>query len=257
VKEAQAGALISCGNTACLQFLSTLTLRKLDGVERPALAAVMPNNVGHFVMLDVGAEPNTSVRQMVVNALMGQAYARAVLDKPKPRIGLLTIGTEEGKGTERVQHTHEQLGQLSAHLNYVGPIEGFDVFEGAADVVVIDGFTGNVVLKSLQSCFKMLKAAMRESITASAPRKLGYLMAKGAFSDLKERFNPARYGGAPLLGLNGVVLKGHGSSDAEQVASAIRIADDTLSHELVPSLRRDIQSALHDLDAEGADTDAS
>lgn len=243
VKDGECGAFVSCGNTAVLQFSSTLMLRKLEGVERPALATVLPGKNGPFVMLDAGAEPNTSERQIAINAVLGSFYCKAALGIENPRVGLLTIGTEEGKGTERVAEAHKLIRKLDGCLNYVGLIEGFGLFDDAVDVAVTDGFTGNVMLKALQSCFALLKSTLKDEISASVPRKLGYLLAKGAFDNLKNRFTPSRYGGAPLLGLNGLVLKSHGSSDRHYIEGALRIAHASLQHDLMQNLSNGLNAA--------------
>lgn len=243
VLQKEAGALVSCGNTGCLYFASTMMLRKLPKVERPALATVMPSNGHHFVLLDAGAEPNTSPRQLATNGIMGRAYAQAIFDQQSPKVGLLTIGTEEGKGTDTINKAHELMKQLDARYQYLGLIEGFDMFQKVADVVVTDGFTGNVVLKSLESCFRALKERITVEMKANPVRMLGYGLSRGAFQAVKQQFSPSEYGGALLLGLNGNVLKSHGSADRNYIKSAIRIARDTLSHNLIPTIHNDIETS--------------
>ena len=247
VRSGRAGAAVSCGNTGCLQFASTLMLRKIPGVERPALATVMPRRDGRFVLIDAGAEPNTSARQLVYNAVMGNAYAEAVLPGSRPRVGLLTIGREEGKGTERVNEANALLRQLGDRINYVGLMEGFDVFQNVADVVVTDGFAGNILLKGVQSIFHALKHTVGEEIRANPIRKLGYLLVRGAFKGVTARFGPADYAGAPMLGLNGLVFKTHGSSNHEYIRGALRIARESQAHALVETTSEAIASALEAL----------
>jgi glycerol-3-phosphate acyltransferase PlsX len=221
VKTGEVGAVVSCGNTGALMALGTLRLRTMDGVDRPALATVIPHAHGHFVLLDAGANPDARPEHMVHNAVLGTDYCRVVLGIPRPRVGLLTIGTEEGKGNELINDTHELLKRIDGVINYRGLIEGFHVFDDEVDVIVCDGFTGNVVLKTCESLFVHLKDTMKQELMSSWLRKFGALCARGAFVSLKKKFTPERYGGAPLLGLRGHVIKAHGSSNRHAIASAI------------------------------------
>ncbi len=232
VKQGKAGGAVSCGNTGAMMFSATLMLRKLPGVERPALPTVIPSENHHFILLDAGAQPETSSLQLVHNAILGNAYCRAILPYEKPRVGLLTIGTEEGKGTARIAEAHEMLKQMSGEMNYIGLIEGFDTFKNVADVVVCDGFTGNILLKTLESCFGTLKGVLMKEMKAKPWRMAGAFLSRGAFMSMKKTFSPEHYSGAPLLGLNGLVVKTHGSSDRSFIKSAIRIARDTLDHDM-------------------------
>ena len=243
VREGKAGAVISCGNTGSLMFTATLRLRKIPGVERAALATIIPSREHHWILIDAGAEPETSETQLVHNAVMGSLYCKAVLGVDQPRVGLMSIGTEEGKGTERITQTHEALKKLGGSLNYVGLIEGFDTFRNVADVVLCDGFTGNILLKSLQSCFKMIKGTMVDAIKANPLRIAGYALAKGAFDEITTTFSPERYAAAPFLGLNGMVFKTHGSSNRNYICSCIRIAVETLAYDLRSQLETDIIKA--------------
>ena len=243
VRTGQADAAVSCGNTGALMFSSTLILKKMPGVERPALPAVIPSKNHHFILLDAGAQPETTSRQLVHNAILGEAYARAIFPIEKPRVGLLTIGTEEGKGTARIAETHNLLKQLTGEINYIGLIEGFDTFRNGADVVVCDGFTGNILLKSLESCITTLKDVLKEEMSRTPWRKAGALLNKGTFTSIKETFSPEHYAGAPLLGLNGLVVKAHGSSNREFIKSAIRIACDALEHDMNAHLGDTLEKA--------------
>lgn len=248
VKQGEAGAVVSCGNTGALMFASTLMLRKLPLVERPALATVIPSRKHHFLLIDCGAQPDTSASQLVQNAVMGYHYCRVALPPENPRVGLMTIGTEEGKGTERILKAHEDLKKLHAAkiINYVGPIEGFDTFNNVADVIVCDGFTGNILLKTLESCYENLKVALKEELFANPLRKFGALLAAGAFRSFRKTFSPDNYSGAPLLGLSETVLKTHGSSNRYFIRSAIRIAGETLQHNMLTAIATDIERS-HDL----------
>lgn len=243
VREGVADGAVSCGNTGALMFAATLMLKKLPGVERPALPTVIPSENHHFILLDAGAQPETSALQLVHNAILGNAYCRAILPYESPRVGLLTIGTEEGKGTARIAEAHDILKQLDGGLNYIGLIEGFDTFKNVADVVVCDGFTGNVVLKTLESCFATLKGVLKKEITANPWRMAGAWLSRGAFAAMKENFSPEHYSGAPLLGLNGLALKTHGSSNRAFIKSAIRIARETLEHDMTAQLGDSINRA--------------
>ncbi len=247
VASGRAGAAVSCGNTGTLQFASTLMLRKAPGLERPALATMMPSRDHHWLLIDAGAEPNTSARQLALNAVLGEGYYASVTGMERPRVGLLTIGTEEGKGTDRIVETHRLLKSLGSRLNYTGLIEGFDTFNRGAEVVVTDGFTGNIVLKTLQSFIRTYNGTLRESLKERWWRKLGALLAKGAFNRLKQEFNPSVYGGAPLLGLNGLVIKAHGSSDRHYLTGALRIAHDSLTHRLPKALAERVADAAEHL----------
>ncbi|MEO0796329.1 MAG: phosphate acyltransferase PlsX [Verrucomicrobiota bacterium] len=245
VADGEAGAAVSCGNTGSLMFSATLMLRKLPGVERPALATVIPSRNHHFLLIDAGAQPETSPKQLAHNAVLGSQYYNAAVGTDRPRVGLLTIGTEEGKGTKRILEAHDNLKSLGEQgiINYIGPIEGFDTFNNVADVVVCDGFTGNILLKALESCYSMLKTTLKEEITATPMRKVGAFLSQGAFKAMKKSFSPDNYSGAPLLGLNHLVLKTHGSSDRFFIRSAIRIAHETLLHDMEEQVQKDIENA--------------
>jgi len=243
VKDKKARVVVSCGNTGTLMAGGTIKLRTMDGVERPALASVMPHKTGHFVLIDAGANPSAKPEHLVHNAVLGSDYCKHVLGIPKPRVGLLTIGTEEGKGTELVNASHELLKTIPEVINYRGPIEGFQLFADAVDVVVCDGFTGNIVLKTCESLFTLLKDFIGEELRKNIKRQLGYALSKGAFDAIKSQLRPERYGGAPLLGLKGNILKAHGSSNAEAVMNAIRIANEIIRKDLNTQIIADITKA--------------
>ncbi len=243
VKEERAQVVVSCGNTGSLTAIGTIRLRPMPGVERPALASVMPHKTGHFVLIDAGANPAAKPEQISHNAILGSNYCKIALGMENPRVGLMTIGTEEGKGNENVNATNEILKQLSGIINYSGPIEGFQLFENHVDVVVCDGFTGNIVLKTCESLFNLLKDFMTEELGRNPVRGLGYLMSKGAYDAIKNQLKPERYGGAPLLGLNGNILKAHGSSNREAVMNAIRIGHEIIRKDLNTKIVEDIEKA--------------
>ncbi|HVZ65296.1 MAG TPA: phosphate acyltransferase PlsX [Lacunisphaera sp.] len=243
LKDGTATVVVSSGNTGALMAGGKLIVGSMDGVERPALAAVIPRDGGHFVLIDAGANPTSEALHLLHNAVMGADYARAVLGAASPRVGLLTIGTEEGKGTPLTNEAHELLKKAEGVINYLGPVEGFQVFRNHADVLVCDGFVGNSLLKSWESMAKFIKDLLTDEIKRTPLRTAGYVLAKGAFDAMKERLNPDRYGGAPLLGIRGNILKAHGSSNRFAWASAIRAAEKTIKHDLYHHLEQDIARA--------------
>ena len=221
----------------------TLRLRTMEGVARPALAAICPREGGHFVLIDAGANPEAKPEHLVHNAILGSHYCRVMLGVDKPRVGLMTIGTEEGKGNALITETGEQLRRVGNIINYAGPIEGFHVFAEHVDVVVCDGFVGNIMLKSWESLVKFFSSMLKEELQANPMRATGALLSKGAFNALKERINPERYGGAPLLGLNGNVLKAHGSSNRRSIKSAILAANEVVKADMNQRIEADIARA--------------
>ena len=243
VKNGQASVVVSCGNTGALMAGGTLRLRTMEGVARPALGAICPREGGHFVLIDAGANPEAKPEHLVHNAILGSHYCRVMLGVTSPRVGLMTIGTEEGKGNALITETNEMLKRVSGIINYAGPIEGFHVFEEHVDVVVCDGFVGNIMLKSWESLAKFFKGTLKEEMTANPLRKAGGLLSKGAFDALKERINPERYGGAPLLGLNGHILKAHGSSNRRAIKSAIHAANEMIKADMNQHIEADVARA--------------
>lgn len=243
VKSGDARVAISCGNTGALMAGSTLRLRMMDGVDRPALAAVIPRDGGHFILIDAGANPEAKAEHLVHNAILGSNYAKVILGIPSPRVGLITIGTEEGKGNALIAETHELLKRTGGVLNYVGPIEGFQVFRDTVDVVVCDGFVGNILLKTWESLAKFITSLLKGELQANPVRMAGAMLAKGAFDTLKTRMNPDRYGGAPLLGVRGNILKAHGSSNRHAIASAIRAAAKIIHQDLYRHTIEDVARA--------------
>jgi glycerol-3-phosphate acyltransferase PlsX len=243
VKEGRARVVVSCGNTGALMAAGTLRLRTMEGIARPALAAVVPRENGHFVLIDAGANPEAKPEHLVHNAILGSHYCRVMLGIPAPRVGLMTIGTEEGKGNTLITETNELLRRMADLINYAGPIEGFQVFAEHVDVVVCDGFVGNIMLKSWESLVKFFSGMLREELQANPVRATGALLSKGAFSALKERINPERYGGAPLLGLKGNILKAHGSSNRHAIKSAIHAASQIIRADMNQRIEADIARA--------------
>lgn len=240
VKIGTADAVLSCGNTGALMAGGTIRLRTMDGIERPALGTVIPGKFKNFIMIDVGAAPDPKPESLVDNAILGANYAHVALGIKNPRVGLLSNGTEDCKGNSLVQTAHRLFKAQEGVINYGGLIEGFGLFDGEFDVVVCDGFTGNVVLKSLESSVRMFKDILKEEIMRSWVYKLGILIARGAFKNLKKRLPIEKFSGAPLLGLNGLVVKAHGSSNRKQIAGAIEITLRCLRKRMQSRIKEDV-----------------
>jgi glycerol-3-phosphate acyltransferase PlsX len=243
VKSGEAAIVVSCGNTGALMAGGTLRLRTMDGVARPALAAIVPRTGGHFVLIDAGANPEARPEHLVHNAILGSHYCKVMLGVAKPRVGLMTIGTEEGKGNALITETNELLKRIGGLINYAGPMEGFHVFAEHVDVVVCDGFVGNIMIKSWESLVTFFSSELKRNLKANPMRATGAILAKGAFAALRERINPERFGGAPLLGLNGNILKAHGSANRRTFKSALIAADEVIRADLNRNSEADILRA--------------
>jgi glycerol-3-phosphate acyltransferase PlsX len=244
LKEGDADAMLSCGNTGCLMAGGAIKLRTLEGIERPALCTIWPGRERYFTLLDAGANPHAKPFHIAQSAVLGSNYARVALGLVRPKVGLLTIGTEEGKGNEVIHETHAMLKDIDGSIiNYAGLIEGFQIFENVVDVVVCDGFVGNIVLKACESLSKLIGSFLDEELRRNALRKTGALLSKGAFRSLKQRINPEQFGGAPLLGLTKNVIKAHGSSNRNHVSGAIKIALDLVQHDILNQVLEDIREA--------------
>jgi glycerol-3-phosphate acyltransferase PlsX len=248
VKSGEAGAAVSCGNTGCLVGAGILKLRTLEGIDRAALAPVIPRAGGHFILIDAGANPEAKPDHLVHNAILGSHFCRMELGVERPRVGLLTIGTEEGKGNTLIAETHEALKRIGDVIHYIGPVEGFQVFCDEVDVVVCDGFVGNICLKSWESLAKFFSNELKSQLKANPLRLAGGLLAKGAFDALRNRIKPERYGGAPLLGLRGNLIKAHGSANRQALKNAIHDASEMIKTDLNHRIEADIaraNDALH------------
>jgi len=228
VRNREAKVAVSCGNTGALMLVSMLRLRKLPGVNRPAIACLWPSkNPGGFnVMLDVGADIRADAQDLLQYALMGAAYARNGLGIARPRIGILNIGTEEHKGRPEIKEAHDliPLHAEEAHYEFVGYAEGSDIPSDRFDVIVTDGFTGNVALKTGEGTARLIRTFLREAFEVSFFSKIGAFFALGSLKRLAKRMDPSRANGGVFLGLNGTVVKSHGSADATGVSAAIKLA---------------------------------
>jgi glycerol-3-phosphate acyltransferase PlsX len=241
LKQGEADAFLSPGNTGGVVTASTVRLRRLPGLERAGIATVLPTPQNDFVLLDAGANVDSKPIHLAHYAVMGNVYAREILGIPNPRVGILSVGTEDIKGNDLTLEAFSLCKQLD--LNFVGNVEGHDLFSNRVDVVVCDGFVGNVVLKSCESLAQNLFSWLREELTAGPVRKIGALMAKGAFRTIKRRMDPDAYGGAPLLGLNSNVFIAHGSAGAKAVKNAIRMTYSAFDHQINQQMTEAISMA--------------
>lgn len=226
VRDAEAVAVVSCGNTGALMAVSMIRLRKLPGVNRPAIACLWPSrNPGGFnVMLDVGADIKAEADDLMQYATMGAAYARDGMALARPRVGLLNVGTEDHKGRAELKEAHEQLAGSDPGFDYVGFVEGSDLPSDRVDVIVTDGFTGNIALKTGEGTAKLISDFMRQAFNAGIMSKFAALLAMNSLKRLQKRIDPRRVNGGVFLGLNGTVVKSHGSADSTGVAAAIDLA---------------------------------
>lgn len=226
IKAGEADAVMSAGNTGAAVAAGTLKLRTLAGVDRPAIATVMPTQKHPVVLVDAGANLDCTPKQLVQFAMMGSVYSRVILGRERPVVGLLSIGGEESKGNDVTKKTFASLQKSS--LNFRGNVEGRDIFEGDTDVVVCDGFVGNIVLKTTESTASAVTSWLKRELTANWVRKSACLLLRGAFKALKRQLDPESYGGAPLLGINGVCIIAHGRSSRNAVYHAIRLAAESV-----------------------------
>jgi glycerol-3-phosphate acyltransferase PlsX len=232
VKAGDASAAVSAGNTGALMAMSKVVHRTLPGINRPAIIAFFPAIGRKIVMLDLGANVQCSGAELVQFAHMGDAFAKSVLGLKNPSIGILNVGAEEEKGHEDVKQAAQMLKATHCPLNFYGYIEGHDIVEGKVDVVVTDGFTGNVALKTAEGTGKLIRHMIKEAITKSFFAKFGFLLAKPALATLKSKLDPRSYNGAMFIGLNGITVKSHGGADAKGFANAIDVAARLVEHDI-------------------------
>src|SRR2546421_580519 len=223
VREKRAAGFVTAGNTGAAMATAKMVLGALPGVDRPALAAVFPTALGTAaVLLDVGANVDCKPENLEQFAVMGEIYCRSILGIKRPRVGLLSIGEEETKGNELTRESFQLLKQLP--LNFVGNVEGRDLYGGRVDVIVADGFVGNVALKTSEGVVNLVRATLKETLKTTITRQVGYLLSRSAFADFKKRLDHTEYGGAPLLGVKGVCIITHGSSNVNAIKNAVRVA---------------------------------
>ncbi len=235
VREGRAVGFFTAGHTGAAMVVAKMIMGVVEGIDRPALAAVLPGLKRKRVLLDVGANVSCRPDHYREFALMGHFYAQEVLGIQRPRIGLMSVGEEEGKGTEATRQVFALLKESG--LNFVGNVEGRDVYTGEVDIIVTDGFTGNVILKTSESLVSLVEEALKQEITRSLQASMGFLLSKDAFRSFKRRLDYSEYGGAPLLGVNGACLIGHGRSSAKAVRNAIRSAHDYASRGIPEKIR--------------------
>lgn len=242
VKAGQADAFITAGNTGGAMANALFRLGRIRGMKRPALTALFPVMGGHCVVLDIGANADCKAEYLLQFAKLGSVYAEKVLEKGSPRVALLSNGEEAGKGNELVKETYPLL--TKSGLNFIGNVEGKELFGGEADVVVTDGFTGNVLLKTSEAVARLITDLLREELMSNFRTKAGALLAKPAFTSIGKLLDPGEVGAAPLLGVNGLVFIGHGRSDQRALLNAIRVARQAVSNDLLSALRASIQERL-------------
>ena len=236
VREGRAAGFVTAGNTGAAMATAKMVLGALPGVDRPALAASFPTATGRAAtLLDVGANVDCTSENLEQFAVMGEIYYRAIFGR-KPRVGLLSIGEEETKGNALTREAFPLLKRLP--MNFIGNVEGRDLFNGRVDVIVADGFVGNVALKISEGVASMIRDALRESLKATITRQVGYLLSRSAFSDFKKRIDHTEYGGAPLLGVKGVCFITHGSSNANAIKNAIRVAAEFAERDINRSIEK-------------------
>jgi phosphate acyltransferase len=242
LQQGEADAFVTAGNTGGALATAYYRLGTIPGVERPALTALFPVKTGYCVVLDIGANPDCKPETLLQFAIMGSIYAHTVRGIANPRIGLLSNGEEAGKGNELVKGTYPLL--QASGLNFIGNVEGKELFGGETDVAVTDGFTGNILLKSSEAVAKLITDMLRQELTSTMLSKVGALLAKPAFGRIRKMLDPGEIGAAPLLGVNGLVFIGHGRSDAHALVSAIQTARQAVDVTLLSALQSAIQQAI-------------
>jgi phosphate acyltransferase len=247
LKDGSASAFVSAGNTGAVLAYSTVILRPLKGVDRPAIAIQLPTLKGDAILLDAGANVDCKTSQLFQFGIMGHVFAEYILGKKNPRVGLLSIGEEDGKGNEIVKEAFQML--KNSHINFIGNIEGKEVYRGNADVIVCDGFTGNVALKISESVAEMIGTNLKRMFQSNWRSKLGYLLLKPQLDEFKKKVDYSETGGAPLLGINGVVIIAHGSSSAKAIKNAIGRANELSEKKITEHISSDIESNLLDIEA--------
>jgi glycerol-3-phosphate acyltransferase PlsX len=253
VHDGEADALVSLGNTGGIFAAATFKVGRIAGVDRGCIATVIPRQSNEFVLLDAGANIECKPLHLAQFAVMGSVYSREILRRKKPRVGILSIGTEDSKGNDLTLEAFKLCKKLD--LNFIGNVEGHDLFKDHVDVVVCDGFVGNIVLKTCESLAVGMFSMLKRELMSSAKRQIGAFLAKDAFHAIRRRLDPEVHGGAPLLGFNGMVFKAHGSARERAVASALRITAEAVQHQVNHVIAREIARANEKLN--GGDNSSS
>jgi glycerol-3-phosphate acyltransferase PlsX len=240
VKENKAKAFISAGNTGAVMAAGLFNIGRLSGIKRPSIATLFPSATGRTLVMDAGANMDCSPENLLQFAIMGQIQAQNVLNIKSPRIGLLNVGEEEKKGNKLTKNTYELINEDKRVNNFIGNVEGRDIFNGNCDVIICDGFVGNVVLKTTEGAASFMFDLLKENLKTDMRSKLGALLLKPYLKNLQTRLDYRQYGGAPLLGINGVVIISHGSSDATAIYNAIKVAKETVDENVVNLIKNEI-----------------
>ncbi len=241
VKEDKADAFISAGNTGAVMASGLFNIGRIKGIKRPPISTVFPSQNGETLVLDAGANMDANPYNLLQYAIMGQIQAQNVLQVNNPRMGLLSVGEEKEKGNKLINDTYELLEKDRRINNFIGNVEGRDIFAGSCDVVICDGFVGNVVLKTTEGVASFMFDMLKDALIKNMRAKLGALLVKPYLQEIKERVDYRQYGGAPLLGIDGVVIISHGSSDAQAILNAIRVAVDTIKTGVVDKIKTEIE----------------
>ena len=240
VKSGKADAIVSAGNTGALMAMAKLFLRPIEGINRPAIAAYFPTIRGESCMLDLGANIECDAKNLVQFAFMGQAFANIVMGVDNPSISLLNIGEEEQKGLDYIKEASQILSNLKSQINYAGFIEGDKIAQGISDVIVADGFSGNISLKTAEGTALLVTSYLKKALSSSLSSKIGYLFAKKAINNFRLQMDPRKYNGAVFLGLNAIAVKSHGGTDAFGFANAICVAVDMVKYDFIHDLKNKI-----------------
>ncbi len=245
VKDGEADVAVSAGNTGALMAMATFCLRTMAGVNRPAIAAIWPTVRGESIVLDVGATIGADSRHLITMSLMGAAMASILFDIEQPSVGLLNVGTEDVKGLDEIREAGRVLReQPLSSIRYEGFVEGDDIGQGTVDVVVTEGFTGNIALKTAEGTARQIATYLRQAMSSSLMSRIGYLFARSAFAALKDRLDPRKVNGGVFLGLDGVVIKSHGGTDPTGFAAAIDVGYDMVKYELLARIRAALELSL-------------
>ena len=242
VKLNECDGLVSAGNTGALMAISKFVLKTIKAIDRPAIAALMPTMKGQTVILDLGANVECSSENLVQFAIMGDMFSRSVLGIKNPKLGLLNVGSEQIKGNTVVKKTFDDLKKMNSKINFFGFVEGNDINKGIVDVIVTDGFSGNIALKTAEGVAELIFTFLKNAYASSLISKLGYLLSKPAINRFKTRIDPRKYNGAVLLGLNGIVVKSHGGTDAFGFSNAIGVAVSLIENSYIDEIKKKIEN---------------